>query len=345
MGHSEAKADKESRTRPPNCVKKRQPLRPMMVSKRTLKSVVEGNPEEGIATANNPQQIEETAPLFPPPTPTHLSHMWDEPECAVAPAPAWSTLGNRTLLCRPLPVDVGRCVCYIARERQDGLNVYALYTDEGQGRQDRKLAIAHHRRRVGRSEFVVYPTGIDSIVKSEAVLGRVQANLLGSRYSIWDEVGPSTSRKSSSPPLLGVVMFEPTVTTLTGTFRVMRVYIPKYQSMQITPSNYREKNSLAPDWEENANNVHQLCSRKPHYNKVTRRYELDFRDRAKRTSKIKTSAKNLQLTMNENGKQAILMLGKVGKSKYVMEYRFPFTAYQAFSICLASMDSKLCCSI
>ena len=35
----------------------------------------------------------------------------------------------RTLLCRPLPVDVGRCVCYITRERKDGINGYALYTD------------------------------------------------------------------------------------------------------------------------------------------------------------------------------------------------------------------------
>ena len=35
----------------------------------------------------------------------------------------------RALLCRPLPLDVGRCVCYITRERLDGVNCFALYTD------------------------------------------------------------------------------------------------------------------------------------------------------------------------------------------------------------------------
>lgn len=63
-----------------------------------------------------------------------------------------------------------------------------LATQEGLGRQDRKLAVAVHKRRAGRSEFVVYPAGIECSAKLEAVLGRVKANLLGSRYSIWDSV-------------------------------------------------------------------------------------------------------------------------------------------------------------
>lgn len=290
-------------------------------------------------------KAEEISPLFPPPTPILFSHMWDDPECEVAPASAWSTLGNRTLLCRPLPLDVGRCICYIKREHYDGVQGYALYTDEGQGRQDRKLAVAVHKRRAGRSEFVVYPAGIECSAKQEAVLGRVKANLLGSRYSIWDSLDMATPRSSKSPALFGAVIFEPTVSSLTGTYRVMRVSIPKYQSTQIAPHTLCENKGLAPDWEEHAANVHTLCSCKPLYNKVTKRYELDFRDRAKRASKIKTSANNFLLTMNENGKQAILIFGKVGKSRYLMEYRFPLTSYQAFCICLSSLDSKLCCTI
>eukprot|EP00250_Pteridium_aquilinum_P009988 c19071_g1_i1 orf=163-1491(-) len=328
--------------------RRREPLQPVVGGppKRELKCETGGiklQDEEDILNVDG--EAEEKAPLFPPPTPTLFSHMWDDPECEVAPASSWSTLGNRTLLCRPLPLDVGRCVCYIKRERHNGIHGYVLYTDEGHGRQDRKLAVAVHKRRAGKSEFVVHSARIDSIAKSEAELGKVRANLLGSRYSIWDGLDTTTSRNSSSPALLGVVIFEPTVSSLTGTYRVMRASIPKYQSMQITPFTHREKNGLAPDWEEHATNVHTLCSCKPLYNKVTRCYELDFRDRAKRACKIKTSAKNMLLTMNENGKQAILMFGKLGKSKYLMEYRFPLTAYQAFSICLSSLDSKLCCTL
>ncbi|KAI5400420.1 hypothetical protein KIW84_065348 [Lathyrus oleraceus] len=48
-----------------------------------------------------------------------------------------------------------------------------------------------------------------------------------------------------------------------------------------------------------------------------------------------------QFTLEENGKQTILQLGRVAKSKFVMDYRYPLTGYQAFSICLASLDAKL----
>ncbi|KAJ7546250.1 hypothetical protein O6H91_08G033300 [Diphasiastrum complanatum] len=281
-------------------------------------------------------------------TPNHL-YLWDGSEAA-APAPSWSTLANRSLLCRPLPLDVGRCTCYIVREHRSGPqkpSVYSLYTDEGQGRQDRKLAVACHHRRVGRTEFSIAQSGIGSGLEQteDGVLGTVTANLVGSRYHIWDQGDLSDFQNKDSRLLLGVVTFEPTVTTLTGSFRKMRAYIPKYQSMQINAAGFQHGNGLTKDWEENMGRVSQLYSRAPHFNRVAKRYELDFRDRARPTSRIKSSVKNFQLTMEENGKQVILLLGKVSKSMYIMEYRFPLTGYQAFSICLASIDSKLCCTV
>lgn len=295
--------------------------------------------------------LDEKAPLFAPPTPNRPLHVWDDdPDCDAGPASSWSTLANRFLLCRPLPLDVGRCACYILHEREAGADspiVYSLYTDEGHGRQDRKLAVARHRRKAGRSEFIMGQNGAGTSLakREEGFLGRVRANLVGSRYYIWDEATALAGHFQGGRQLLGVVMFEPTVATLTGTFRVMRVYIPKYQSLQMSNATQNEQNGLAKDWEGNIGKVHELCSRKPCYNREKRRYELDFRDRTRPGSKIKSSAKNFQLIMEEHGKQVILLHGQVGKSKYVMEYRFPLTAFQAFGICLASIDSKLCCSV
>lgn len=296
-------------------------------------------------------ESDERAPLCAPGTPSRTLHVWDDdPDCDAAPASSWSALANRSLLCRSLPLDVGLCACYILHEREAGAEspvVYSLYTDEGHGRHDRKLAVARHRRKAGRSEFVIGQNGAGtSLAKFEdGFLGRLRANLVGSRYFIWDEAYSPDCQYQGARQLLGVVMFEPTITTLTGMFRVMRVYIPKHQSLQMSNATQHEQNGLAKDWEENASKVHELCSRKPHYNTGTRRYELDFRDRIRCGSKIRTSSKNFQLIMEEHGKQIILSHGKVGKSKYVMEYRFPLTAFQAFSICLASIDSKLCCSV
>ncbi|KAK7245402.1 hypothetical protein RIF29_40244 [Crotalaria pallida] len=102
---------------------------------------------------------------------------------------------------------------------------------------------------------------------------------------------------------------------------------------------------LPMDWEGKLDKVHQLFSRAPLYNKISKQFELDFRDKGRAELKIQTSIKNFQLTLEENGRQTVLQLGRVGKSKFVMDYRYPFTGYQAFCICLASIDAKLCCTV
>ncbi|MCO5603818.1 hypothetical protein L7F22_057971 [Adiantum nelumboides] len=292
-----------------------------------------------------------SSPVFAPSTPNRPLHVWDDdPDCDVAPASSWSAFGNRYLLCRPLSLDVGRCACYILHEREagaDGPVVYSLYTDEGHGRQDRRLAVARHRRRSGRSEFFIGQNGAGTSLarREESFLGRVSANIVGSRYHIWDEATTSVRKLQGARQLLGVIVFEPTVATLTGAFRVMRVYVPKYQSLHISNTMQHEPIGLARNWEDNLGKTHELCSRRPFYNREMRRYELDYRDRTRSGYRIQTSSKNFQLIMEEHGKQVILLHGKVGNSKYIMEYRFPLTAYQAFGICLASIDSKLCCSV
>ncbi|PKA67057.1 Tubby-like protein 4 [Apostasia shenzhenica] len=279
-------------------------------------------------------------PLDPLPSSFNI---WDFSDSEAAPASSWSTLPNQSLLCRPLPLDVGRCTCVITREFIDGISVYALYTNEGHGRQDRKLAVARHGRRSRRSEFTIAKNTRGILHSSdESFLGTITANLMGSKYQIWDQGSNLDSLKSQSCRLLGVVMFVPSIRTLTGSFRRMRVWIPKQQSMHLKIQHIHD---LPRNWEERKKGADQLVSRPPYYNNITKRQELDFKERGRAAFRIQTSVKNFQLTMEENGKQTILQLGRITKSQYVMDYRYPLTAYQAFCICLSSIDSKLCYSI
>ncbi|KAF0906081.1 hypothetical protein E2562_009088 [Oryza meyeriana var. granulata] len=290
--------------------------------------------------------------LLPPPSSSYEA--WDLSDNEAAPASSWATLPNRALLCRPLPLDVGRCTCVIAKETAAagarGVALYSLYTNEGQGRQDRKLAVARHWRRRGRSEFVVAQNQDGIFCGSDKnFLGTLGANLVGSRYRIWGQGNRVDEIKTQSKRLLGVVAFAPTVTTLTGSFRSMRAWIPKNQYMRLKNSNsaqIQHISGLPKDWQEKKIKVDQLCSRSPFYNNMTKRYELDFRERAGRMGyKVQASVKNFQMTLEENGRQTILQLGRIGKSKYIMDFRYPLTGYQAFCICLASIDSKLCCTL
>ncbi|KAM3240561.1 hypothetical protein ACQJBY_053936 [Aegilops geniculata] len=293
--------------------------------------------------------------LLPPPPPPAASsyEAWDLSDNEAAPAASWATLPNRALLCRPLPLDVGRCTCVVVREKATGARgvaLYSLYTNEGQGRQDRKLAVARHRRRRGRSEFIVAQNQDGVFCSSDKnFLGTMGANLVGSKYQIWGQGNRVDELKSQSKRLLGVIAFAPTITTLTGSFRSMRAWIPKNQSMQLrtnSSAQIQHISGLPKDWQEKRSRAEQLCSRSPFYNNMTKRYELDFRERVGRMGyKVQTSVKNFQMTLEENGRQTILQLGRVGKSKYIMDFRYPLTGYQAFCICLASMDSKLCCTL
>ncbi|PSR95994.1 Tubby-like protein [Actinidia chinensis var. chinensis] len=279
-------------------------------------------------------------------------NVWDYSDSEAAPASSWSTLPNRSLLCRPLPVDIGRCTCVIVKEASpeglDGGTIYSLYTNEGKGRQDRKIAVAHHRRHSGRSEFVVAQNMKGICCSSDdSFIGIVTANLMGSKYHIWDQGSQLNSQSKQSKSPLAVVSFMPTLATWTGSYRSMKVWAPKHQSMQLksTTAQIQHTARLPKDWEAKMDKVHQLFSRTPHYNNTSKQYELDFRDRTRSGLKIQSSVKNFQLILEKNGRQTILQLGRVGKAKYVMDYRYPLTGFHAFCICLASIDSKLCCTL
>ncbi|XP_059642617.1 tubby-like protein 8 [Cornus florida] len=281
---------------------------------------------------------------------TNSTNIWDHSDSEAAPASSWSTLPNRSLLCRPLPLDIGKCTCVIVKEASpeglDGGTLYSLYTNEGQGRQDRKLAVGHHKRRNGRSEFIVAQNTKGLFCNTDDnFIGIVTANFMGTKYHIWDQGNRINSSTRQSKLPLAIVSFLPTIATWSGSYRSMRAWIPKHQSMQLKCSTQIQHISGLPkDWEEKKEKVHQLFSRVPQYNNISKQYELDFRDRGRAGLRIQSSVKNFQLTL-ENGRQTILQLGRVGKSKYVMDYRYPLTGYQAFCICLASIDSKLCCTM
>ncbi|KAK7262022.1 hypothetical protein RIF29_28350 [Crotalaria pallida] len=278
-------------------------------------------------------------------------NVWDLSDSEPAPASSWSTLPNKSLICRPLPIDIGRCTCVIVKEAipqgLTGGTFYSLYTYEGQGRQNRKLAVAHHKRRNGRSQFTIAQNVKGLISNSDdSFLGTVTANLMGSKYHIWDQSYRHDSHRKQPKPPLAVVTYIPTIATCTGSHRSIRAYIPKHQSMSLkNMAQAQHIRGLPMDWEGKLDKVHQLFSRAPLYNKISKQFELDFRDKGRAGLKIQTSIKNFQLTLEENGRQTVLQLGRVGKLKFVMDYRYPFTGYQAFCICLASIDAKLCCTV
>ncbi|KAI5446625.1 hypothetical protein KIW84_014460 [Lathyrus oleraceus] len=174
----------------------------------------------------------------------------------------------------------------------------------------------------------------------------VTTNLTGSKYNIWDQKHcPNSKSKSNQPNSkqpLAVVEYVPTIPTCTGTHRSIKAYIPNHQAMSFKNTSQVQHSKCLPlNWKGKLDKVHQLYSKDPLYNKSTKQIELDYRDKGRTGLVIQKSVKNFQFTLEENGKQTILQLGRVAKSKFVMDYRYPLTGYQAFSICLASLDAAM----
>ncbi|KAK9707063.1 hypothetical protein RND81_07G170300 [Saponaria officinalis] len=255
-------------------------------------------------------------------------NVWDFSDAEAAPVSSWSTLPNRALLCRTLPIDVGKCSCIIQKEAAPhslgGGSIYSLFTHEGHGRQNRKLAVAYHKRRNGRSVFIIAQNtkGILSF-SDDSFIGVVTSNLMGSRYYVWDQ-GRSPRRKvvKESKLIQAVVEFTPTIRTWTGSYRSIKAWIPKKQpplQQKNTTTQKQRTKGLPLEWDESQ--VQVLLSKVPYYNKNTKQYELDFREKVKAGLKIQSSVKNFQLTMEGNERQILLQLGRIGKSKYVLDYR------------------------
>lgn len=57
------------------------------------------------------------------------------------------------------------------------------------------------------------------------------------------------------------------------------------------------------------------------------------------------SVKNFQLVSPEDHEAVLLQFGRTGKDIFSMDYQWPLSPLQAFSICMSSFDYKLACEV
>lgn len=84
--------------------------------------------------------------------------------------------------------------------------------------------------------------------------------------------------------------------------------------------------------------MYVLSNKQPRWNESVRAYVLNFNGRV-----TVPSVKNFQLVSSEDSETVILQFGKTGKDHFTMDFTYPLSLYQAFGICMTSLDSKLAC--
>ncbi|KAG6790390.1 hypothetical protein POTOM_006543 [Populus tomentosa] len=233
------------------------------------------------------------------------------------------------------------------------------FTDNG------KFLLAARRYRHGvHTEYIISLDAGDLSQGSNAYVGKLSSDFLGTNFTIYDSqpphsgAKPSSSRasrrfasKQISPQVpagnfeVGQVSYKFNLLKSRGPRRMVcslkcpvsqettiveNVDSSKMMQLESASSGYTVLRNKAPRWHE-----HLQC------------WCLNFHGRV-----TVASVKNFQLVATLDQSQpggkgdeetVLLQFGKVGDDTFTMDYRQPLSAFQAFAMCLTSFGTKLAC--
>lgn len=248
---------------------------------------------------------------------------------------------TRKWLTRPCPKGEPPLLCYVERVRNllTMQTTFRCYMEPTEDQSARFLMAAKKKPGKQASYYLVSMEFNPEDRGSEALLGKIRANTIGSQYIVTDHglapdrtQAPSTLRKE-----LGLVRFQ----FDSGGPSRMEVWIPLVQGSGNASTWQPVKES---DGIETAvdNKVFEklsiLQSKHPKWDASHGGHVLNFQGRVS-----ECSVKNFQLHMRhpEYSEEVNLQFGRVGKHKFVMDVKYPLSPLQAFGICVACMDGKI----
>lgn len=254
--------------------------------------------------------------------------------------------------------------CLIKRNKKTStfylyLALTPSFTDKG------KFLLAARRYRHGaHTGFIVSLDADDLSQGSNAYVGKLSSDFLGTNFTIYDSQPPHSGAKlssSRSSRRFASKQISPQVPA--GNFEVGQV---SYKFNLLKSRGPRRMvcsfKCPLPGEASNSKSLDNINTKKPEYsmseytvlrNKAPRWHEhlqcwcLNFHGRV-----TVASVKNFQLVAIADQSQpggkgdeetVLLQFGKVGDDTFTMDYRQPLSAFQAFAICLTSFGTKLAC--
>ncbi|KAK6946624.1 F-box domain [Dillenia turbinata] len=265
---------------------------------------------------------------------------------------------------QPGPRDVP-LQCLIKRNKKNSTFYLYLslssstFTDKG------KFLLAARRYRHGAfTEYIISLDADDLSQGSNAYVGKLSSDFLGTNFTIYDShpphcgAKPSSSRatrrfasKQISPQVpagnfeIGQVSYKFNLLKSRGPRRM--VCSLRCPSTDNTADNKTHDNSKMKNPESSVSGHTVLRNKAPRWHEHLQCWCLNFHGRV-----TVASVKNFQLVATVDPSQpggrgdeetVLLQFGKVGDDTFTMDYRQPLSAFQAFAICLTSFGTKLAC--
>ncbi|KAL9383402.1 hypothetical protein Peur_023725 [Populus x canadensis] len=228
-----------------------------------------------------------------------------------------------------------------------------------------KFLLAARRYRQGaHTEYIISLDADELSQGSNAYVGKLSSDFLGTNFTIFDSQPPHSGAKPSSSrasrrfaskqisPQVPAGNFE--VGQVSYKFNLLKSRGPrrmvcslKCPVLQETTNDKNLDNSKMNGLESASSGCTVLQNKAPRWHEHLQCWCLNFHGRV-----TVASVKNFQLVATMDQSQpggrgdedtVLLQFGKVGDDTFTMDYRLPLSAFQAFAICLTSFGTKLAC--
>ncbi|CAH8363240.1 unnamed protein product [Eruca vesicaria subsp. sativa] len=263
--------------------------------------------------------------------------------------------------------------CLIKRNKRTStfylyLALTPSFTDKG------KFLLAARRFRTGAyTEYIISLDADDFSQGSNAYVGKLRSDFLGTNFTVYDSKPPHNGAKPShgkasrrfaskqiSPQVpagnfeVGHVSYKFNLLKSRGPRRMITTlhcpFSPPSSSSSAgicADQNLCDVTKIMKKTNKEGSGLTILKNKAPRWHEHLQCWCLNFHGRV-----TVASVKNFQLVATVDQSQpsgkgdeetVLLQFGKVGDDTFTMDYRQPLSAFQAFAICLASFGTKLAC--
>uniref|UniRef100_A0A1D1XMR2 Tubby-like F-box protein n=1 Tax=Anthurium amnicola TaxID=1678845 RepID=A0A1D1XMR2_9ARAE len=252
--------------------------------------------------------------------------------------------------------------CFIKRNKKN--STYYLYLSLTQTFMDKgKFLLAARRYRHGaHTEYIISLDADDLSQGSNAYVGKLRSDFLGTRFTMYDSQPPFSGAKASNSRAsrrFASKRISPHLPS--GNFEIGQVSY-KFNLLKTRGPRRMMCSLLCHSTKENTEEPHEctgkesavvstgpviLRNKAPRWHEHLQCWCLNFHGRV-----TVASVKNFQLVATVDPSRpgglgdeetVLLQFGKVGDDTFTMDYCHPLSAFQAFAICLTSFGTKLAC--
>ena len=239
--------------------------------------------------------------------------------------------------------------CRVQREKR-GMErsmfpTYFMYLERESSSKKLFLLAARKRKKSKCSNYLISTNASDLTRDGKYFIGKLRANFLGTSFTVYDNgIKPTSHRafsnSSHNRQELAAIHYETNVLGFKGP-RKMTTIIPAmthdHQRIPCRPTQPSE--SMLERWKTNRmTDLLELHNKQPVWSDETQAFVLNFHGRV-----TQASVKNFQMVHSADESYIVLQFGRISDDLFTLDYNFPMSAIQAFSIALSSFDSKLAC--